>query len=113
MGEMVGPPNPKNGAIMEWAPIQYREFYDYPRVLLVEFDGALHLLDAPFDEVADDYPQTYAIKILTAPPTSDSWVALGDELDPVGSLAITTALFDVTRRRQIRVDLIRAAILQG
>ena len=103
----------KGCATVEWAPFRYGEYWDYPRVLLVEFDGALHLLDSPFDEVADDYPQTYTIKVLTATPASDTWLGLGDEVYPVGSLPITTALFDATRRRQIRVDLVRAAIQQG
>lgn len=95
---------------MEWAPFEYLDFWDYPRILVVAFDGALHLLDAPFDEIVDEYPNMYTIKILDSHPGSGSWAGLGSDVESIGSLMIVPELFDETRRRKVRVDLIRAAI---
>ena len=95
---------------IEWAPFEYLDFWDYPRILVVVFDGTIYLLDSPFDEVADEYPDEYALKILTRPPGSGSWADLGSDVHSVASLGIVPELFDKTRRRSIRIDLIRGAI---
>ena len=94
----------------EWAPFSYREFWDYPRAIVVEFDEALHFLDSPFDEAVDDYTNVYQIKVLTEIPDSKDWSGLRDGFQAIASIEIRRELFDETRRRQIRVDLIRSAI---
>ena len=32
-----------------WIPIRYRDFYDVPRAVVVEFRGKLYLFDSLFD----------------------------------------------------------------
>ena len=41
---------------MTWANIQYRDFYDVPRIFVADYQGRLYLFDCPFDEALDDYP---------------------------------------------------------
>lgn len=78
---------------------------------MVEFDGSVYLLDAPFDEAVEDYANEYKIKRLEELPESQSWANLGDGVPELGSLRIIPELFDY--RGKIRVDLIRAAIDEG
>ncbi|MFT4225349.1 hypothetical protein [Micropruina sp.] len=103
----------ENQMTAEWAPFEYLDYSDYPRILVVAFDNSLYLLDAPFDEEADEYARDYTIKILNEAPGSGSWADLGLGLPVIGSLAVVPELFDRTRRREIRVDLIRSAIMEG
>jgi len=38
----------------DWLSIRYRDFYDIPRAVVVEWCDLLYLFDCPFDEEADD-----------------------------------------------------------
>lgn len=97
--------------MVEWSAFEYREFYDYPRALIVEHDGARYLLDCAFDERADGYPSRYQIhRIEDASVPTGSWVGLGARAEPLGSIADSPQLFDTTRRQRIRWDFIRAVI---
>lgn len=97
--------------IVEWAAFEYREFYDYPRVLIVEKENARYLLDCRFDDVTNDYPNEYQIRQLgDVPIPRGSWVGLGDDKALLSTIVITPQLFDITRRKRIRWDLIRAKI---
>lgn len=53
---------------MEWARFEYAEYWNCPTILVVEFDRHYHLLDAPFDEVIEDFPDVYSIRVLGGPP---------------------------------------------
>lgn len=95
----------------EWAAFEYREFYDYPRVLIVEHEGVRYLLDCPFDEGADDYLSEYEIRRLTDEHGRiGNWAGLGAGAELLGSIAVSPLLFDSTRRERIRWDLVREAI---
>lgn len=95
----------------EWTAFEYREFYDYPRALLVEHEGVRYLLDCRFDDLADEYPSEYQIcRLADDDLPIVSWHELGDGAQSLGSLTISPQLFDSTRRKKIRWDLIRAAI---
>jgi hypothetical protein len=68
-----------------WLPITHRDFYDIPRAVLVQYEGETYLLDCPFDEQADEYPDDFAVYRLpqevaeaALTPTS-SWLNLWDE----------------------------------
>src|SRR4051794_29503381 len=49
---------------MEWVPIQYREFYDRPRMIVAEYRGRSYLFNCSFDEALDDYSPDYAVFVL-------------------------------------------------
>ena len=50
-----------------WLPIRYRDFYDLPRAVVVEFRDEMYLFDCLFDREIDEYESTYTVYLL---PTS-------------------------------------------
>lgn len=90
--------------------IRYRDFYDVPRIFLVNHRGTLYLFDCPFDQELDEYPDTY--KVFVLPP--DSGLDLGGSWDNLASRAtsylgevpVKSVQFDSTKRREIDADVI-------
>lgn len=44
-----------------WLPIQYRDFYDVPRMVGVSYHGRLCLLDSSFDPEKDEYSDDFLV----------------------------------------------------
>ncbi len=92
-----------------WLPIEYREFYDVPRMIVVEHAGQLFLFDAPFDDAADDYSDRYAVYRLPESAREGiraaSWVDLAAAGERVGEIPVSEIEFDETKRRQINDDV--------
>jgi hypothetical protein len=42
-------------------PFRYVEFYDVPRAIALRYKGKLLLLDSPFDDKLDEYPDSYSV----------------------------------------------------
>jgi hypothetical protein len=88
-----------------WLPIEYRDFYDVPRMIVVERRGQLYLFDAPFDDAADDYADHYAVYRLPESAReevgSNSWVGLAAAGQRVGDVAVSEVELDETKRRLI------------
>ncbi|MBK8460730.1 MAG: hypothetical protein IPL43_11570 [Micropruina sp.] len=69
----------------EWVPFLYREFYDFPRAIVVELRGGRFMLDCPFDDALDDYPSEYRVLELAGDePLDCSWVGLGTDRPSLG-----------------------------
>jgi hypothetical protein len=95
-------------------PIRYRDFYDVPRAIVVELDGALYLFDCRFDPELDDYEGQYIVYRLPEDLSDDlermSWTDLDHRGQRVGAVDVSAVEFDPTRRSSIdaRVfDLLR------
>jgi hypothetical protein len=94
----------------KWAPINYRDFWDRPRIFLVQSESRLILFDAPFSEENDEYADTY--KIYLMPPLGEaelngSWVDLLTKADRfVGEVSVKDVEFDPTLRRQINLEIL-------
>lgn len=92
-----------------WLPIDYRDFYDVPRMIVVERGGQLYLFDAPFDDAADNYADRYAVYRLPESAReeirSDSWVGLPAAGQRVGDIPVSEVEFDETKRRLINDDV--------
>ena len=88
-----------------WLPIRYRDFYDIPRAVIVDFEGATYLFDCPFDHDLDDYEQTYTVYRVPAEIAEEidriSWVDLGSRCDPIGLVFAGEVEFDSTARKAI------------
>jgi hypothetical protein len=88
-----------------WLPFQYRDFYDVPRMIVVERASNLYLFDAPFDDAADEYADRYTVYRLPESSRSvislDSWVGLAAAGEPIGRLSVSEVEFDESRRRLI------------
>ena len=95
-----------------WLPITYRDFYDVPRLVVVEWRADLYLLDSPFDEALDDYADIFPVYRL--PPDArgavaeDSWAALPPLGEVVGQISVGDVRFDSTRRKAMSDELFQA-----
>jgi hypothetical protein len=105
-------PVPGSGA-SQWLAITYREFYDIPRTVLVEYEGDTYLLDCPFDERADAYPDEFAVYSLpeatakaAREPTS-SWIDLAKSGTFRGRVPVEQVRFDESRRRFLDSEVFR------
>lgn len=107
---------------MSWAPIQFRDFYDVPRMFTVTLGGVIYLFDCPFDDEIDDYPDSYEVYRLRAGHPLPDWIStMGHSLlayvaakDPglhrVGSMPASLVTFDPTRRQSIRDDALASIV---
>jgi hypothetical protein len=100
-----------------WLPITYRDFYDVPRLIVVEWRGDLYLLDSPFDEDLDDHADTFTVYRLPADArdavAEASWAALPRSGEAVGQIAVQAVQFDSTRREAVSDELFRTLGLAG
>ena len=83
----------------------YREFYDVPRLIAVDYGGELFVFDALFDDHVDDYADEFTVRRLpkSARPlvTDSSWLPLVGLGEFVGTVAVQDVEFDSTRRSAI------------
>jgi len=88
-----------------WCPITYYEFYDVPRLFVVERRGRVVVFDCPFDDDEDEYVTQYAVYCFSELPESVlngaylSAVLSGKE--PFGRVAVDAVVFDDSRRKAI------------
>jgi hypothetical protein len=99
-------------AMSTWADINYRGFWDVPRIFFVRHDGRLYLFDCAFDDEVEDYPETYAVyemPELTDADYAGSWVHLADNaVRRLGEVPLDQVQFDPTKRRQINTAIFAA-----
>jgi hypothetical protein len=90
---------------MSMIPIRYRDFHDVPRAFVVEHAGSTFFFDSPFDEEADEYPDTY--RVYTLDPAramglgERSWVDLASDGRLIGEIPVDRVRFDATKRAAI------------
>jgi hypothetical protein len=90
--------------------IQYRDFYDVPRIFVVNHRGKVYLFDCPFDQDLDEYPEIYKVFVLPSDSYSNlsgSWDELASRASAyLGEVPVKSVQFDPTRRREIDADVI-------
>jgi hypothetical protein len=90
-------------------PIQYREFYDIPRMFIAEYGGETYLFDGSFDDALDDYPPSYSVFVLPhidLSTLSGSWADLSrSAVRMCGEVSTDAVVFDPTRRQSISPDV--------
>lgn len=100
--------------MVEPLAIQYREFYDVPRLFITVYDGVTYLFDGSFDEASDDYPDKYAVSILPPLQADDlagSWEKLSSvAVHLVGSVSVSSVQFDSSRRKLMEGLLLRSML---
>jgi hypothetical protein len=86
-------------------PIRYRDFYDVPRAIVVEYRGALYLLDSLFDPDINAYETVYTVYRLPDELRERiddmSWTDLGHRGTRLGSIEVGAVGFDDSRRKAI------------
>jgi hypothetical protein len=89
----------------EWTPIQYRGFWDVPRVFLATHQGEVLLFDSAFDESLDDYHETYKVYVMPLLRPDElpaDWTTLRSLATCfLGEIPISRVEFDATRRKSI------------
>jgi hypothetical protein len=85
--------------------VEYRNFYDIPRMFVVVENGRTFLFDCPFDHVADEFTPHYNVYELMD-VESDSlpkdWREFSKRLRRlVGRVAVNDVSFDDSERRRI------------
>lgn len=90
---------------MAWTQINYREFWDVPRVFFAAHNGRDYLFECPFDEKLDDYPDAYRVyemPALTDAQLQGSWENLSNfALSFAGTVPVSGVRFDPTKRCSI------------
>ncbi|MGL6094295.1 MAG: hypothetical protein ACRC7O_00655 [Fimbriiglobus sp.] len=88
-----------------WAAIDYRDFWDLPRIFFVSDGGQTYLFDCAFSDDLDDYPDDYEIYLM--PPLSDadltgSWAGLYQKATAeLGRVPVSRVRFDPTKQQFI------------
>jgi len=92
-------------ALKDPVQIQYRDFYDFPRMFVAVYQGTQYLFDGSFDDNLDEYPDEYRVFMLpwlTAEQLSTSWKSLPEKATRVvGQVATSDVSFDPTKRQWI------------
>jgi hypothetical protein len=92
------------------AGIQYRGYWDFPRIFLTRFEGKTFLFDCAFDEALDDYPD--AFRVFLMPELRDEelpkdWTTLETKaIRFLGEVPVSRVQFDETRRQSISTDIL-------
>jgi hypothetical protein len=90
--------------------LQFRDFWDVPRIFLVSYGSHILLFDCKFDEKSEDFAKTY--HVLLMPVLSDiqlngSWENLSENaIASLGEIAISDIIFDDSRRQFISSDAV-------
>jgi hypothetical protein len=92
------------------ARITYREFYDVPRMIIVNHRGRKLLLDCKFDESLDEYAAAYKVYVLPAgidEQLVQSWDALPEKAaEYLGDVPVDQVIFDPSKRAEIDTRVI-------
>ena len=92
--------------LAEIIPFRYSGFWDVPRYILLRYREKALLLQSPFDESLDDYPNVYFVyqvpDAISESVLGGDWALLeGVELRLVGEIPINAVAFDPTKRRAL------------
>ena len=94
-----------------WVSMQYRDFYDVPRLVVVEYATRSYLLDTAFNEGSDDYADYYTIYRLpndaVAMLEKPSWEQLPSVGEEMGRVRVKDVKFDQTKRQRLNPSLFR------
>lgn len=93
-----------------WLPIIYGEFYDIPRAFIVNFKNRSYFFDCSFNDAIDEYPDEFTIFELCQEISFDSnaisWKVLQTHGKRIGSIRVQDVIFDESKRKTVRVDVI-------
>jgi hypothetical protein len=99
-----------------FVPIQYRDFWDVPRIFLVEYKGLSFLFDCPFDDEVEDYANEYRVYLLPVLHPGElvgSWANLCEKADQfLGEVPVGRLLFDPSKRKEMDAEVLDNLISQ-
>lgn len=87
--------------------VEYRDFYDIPRMFVVEEANSLFLFDCPLEEHLDDYAKNYTVYEmggLSRDSLPTDWTLLSGKASRcLGTVPVTRVKFDATKRKRVHV----------
>ena len=94
-----------------WTPIQYRDFYDVPRMFLARTHETIYLFDCRFDAAKDVYEDTdevFSMPELAEEDLRGSWETLSARATrSLGKVLVSEVEFDSTRRAEVNLELLQ------
>ena len=94
----------------EMTKFTYRDFYDVPRMIILNHRGHKILLDCKFDDSVDDYPSTYKVYVLPQrinEISELSWESMrARAVRQVGEIPVKQLVFDHTKRSALDASVI-------
>jgi hypothetical protein len=92
----------------QWVFVEYRDFYDVPRMILARCDLGTFLFYSRFEEVAGEYSdhyEVYSMAPLSSDDVSGSWIGIeARALKRLDKLSVSDFPFDVALRRFLYYD---------
>ncbi len=97
-----------------WLPIEYGEFHDIPRAVVVNDETGSYFFDCPFSDELDEYPEEFIVYKLPENASLGgnalSWSELPKYGKRVGSVRVEGVIFDESKRNSIRGDALAPLI---
>lgn len=91
--------------MVDRSPIQYKGFWDVPRIFLTSYAGQTFLFECGFDQELDDYPDCYKVFLLPKQAERElpqDWMTLSARATQfLGEVPVARVEFDSTRRQSI------------
>ena len=98
-----------------WLPIEYGEFYDIPRTFVVNDETGSYFFDCSFSDEIDEYSDEFIVYKLRGKVShsgnSFPWNELHKYGKRVGSIRIENVIFDKSKRKSIRGDVLASLII--
>jgi hypothetical protein len=97
-----------------WHAFSYREFYDVPRMLVVEMRSSILLLVSRFDANQDDYESLYhCYRLPIGVDLRGTWEGIERSADHYfGSVAVSQVRFDQSKRQKIDLSSLSLPIAE-
>lgn len=96
------------------AEIQYRDYWDVPRQVVVSCFGKIFFLECPFSDDAEDYHDTFAVYEITAPSPEQlggNWQELKHKARLCGNVPVSELKFGKAEgRRTLELPGFRQAL---
>jgi hypothetical protein len=96
-------------------PIVYREFYDVPRMMVVNRGDLKLLLNCEFHESLGEYSNSYKVYVLPRDIENHamvSWISLpGLAVKYLGDIPVEQVVFDATKRAEIDTEVLDKLVL--
>jgi len=99
----------------DWLPIEWRDFYDVPRLFVVTLGEEAVVFESRFDDERDDYDDhydAYVLPVTKVPPWPESWEQLTAQAKKVGRVPVKAVRFDASRRQSVSADLLAAVEIE-
>jgi hypothetical protein len=90
----------------DWLAIDYRGFYDLPRLIRVGFEGAVLFFDCSFNEALDDYEDHYTVYRVGGVDAqhANDWRAYLTPANRIGTIKVGDLQLDRTLRQYLHRD---------